>query len=91
MIGMDPCSCIIHYDFLSTSDKMTRLSEVSFKTLTECKKIRESLGGENHHEDQCKGIPAASFERRTILLSQGMLPKIYLCPSIAQKKIGERK
>ena len=41
---------------------MTRLSEVSFKTLTECKKIRESLGGENHHEDQCKGIPAVLNE-----------------------------
>ena len=54
---MDYCSCIIHYDFLSTSDKLTSLSEVSFQTLTECKKIRESLGGENHHEEQCKGIP----------------------------------
>ena len=41
---------------------MTRLSEVSFKTSTECKKIRESLGGENHHEDQCKGIPAVLNE-----------------------------
>ena len=53
---------IIHYDFLLTSDKMTRLSEVSFKTLTECKKMRESLCGENHHEDQCKGIPAVLNE-----------------------------
>ena len=35
---------------------------MSFKSLTECKKIRESLGGENHHEDQCKGIPAVLNE-----------------------------
>ena len=59
---MDYCSCTIHYDFLSTSDKLTSLSEVSFQTLTECKKIRESLGGENHHEEQCKGIPTVLNE-----------------------------
>ena len=62
MIGMDYCSCIIHYDFLSTSDKLlTSLREVSLQTLTECKKIRESLGGENHHEEQCN-IPTVLNE-----------------------------
>ena len=30
--------------------------------LTECKKIRESLGGENHHEEQCEGIPTVLNE-----------------------------
>ena len=29
----------------------------TFKTLFECKKIRETIGGENHHIEQCKRIP----------------------------------
>jgi hypothetical protein len=55
---MDQSSCIIHYGLLPTSDKLVKLSDTSFETLNECKKIRESLGGENHHEDQCKGVPS---------------------------------
>ena len=50
--------CIIHYDSLDTSgDKLIRPSERTFETLLECKKIRENLGGENHHIDQCSKIP----------------------------------
>ena len=50
--------CIIHYDSLDKSgDKLIRPSERTFETLLECKKIRESLGGENHHIDQCSKIP----------------------------------
>ncbi|CAB4024495.1 Hypothetical predicted protein, partial [Paramuricea clavata] len=39
------------------SDKLIRPSANTFETLLECKKIRESLGGENHHIDQCNKIP----------------------------------
>lgn len=50
--------CIVHYDSLDTSgDKLIRPSPNTFETLHECKKIRESLGGENHHIDQCNKIP----------------------------------
>lgn len=52
---MYSCSCIIHNDFLPP-DKLIKLSEMSFRSLTECKKIRLSLGGENHRENQCKVI-----------------------------------
>ena len=47
---MDQCSCIIHYDFIMTSDQLIKVSQASIKTLTESKEIRESLGQENHHE-----------------------------------------
>ena len=60
---MDQCSCIIHYDFITTSDQLIIVSQASLKTLTESKEIRESLGQENHHEEQCNGIPEALGER----------------------------
>ena len=59
---MDQCSCIIHYDFITTPDQLIKVSQASLKTLTESKEIRESLVQENHHEDQCNGIPEASPE-----------------------------
>ena len=40
---MDQCSCIIHYDFITTSDQLIKLSQASLKTLTESKETRESL------------------------------------------------
>ena len=51
-------NCIVHYDSLDTSsDKLVQPKANTFETLLECKKIRESLGGENHHIDQCSKIP----------------------------------
>ena len=60
---MDQCSCIIHYDFITTSDQLIKVNQASLKTLTESKEIRESLGQENHHEEQCNAIPEALGER----------------------------
>ena len=60
---IEQCSCIIHYDFITTSDQLIKVSQASLKTLTESKEIRESLGQENHHEEQCNGIPEALGER----------------------------
>ena len=50
-------NCIIHYDTIKTSENLIRISESSYETLLECKTIRESLGGENCHSEQCSGIP----------------------------------
>ena len=50
--------CIVHYSSLDTSgDKLIQPTKTTFETLLEAKKIRESLGGENHHIDQCIRIP----------------------------------
>ena len=59
---MYKCSCIIHYDFITTSDQLIKVSQASYKVLTESKEIREWLGQENHHEEQCNGIPEALGE-----------------------------
>ena len=60
---MDQFSYIIHYDFITTSDQLIKVSQASPKTLTESKEIHESLGQENHHEEQYNGIPEALGER----------------------------
>ena len=50
--------CIIHYNSLDTTgDRLIQQGECTSETLLECKKIRESLGGENHHFEQCIKIP----------------------------------
>ena len=60
---MNQCSCIILYDFITTSDQLIKVSQASLKTLTKSKEIRGSLGQEKHHEEQCNGIPEALGER----------------------------
>ena len=50
--------CVVHHDSLDTSkDKLIQPAADTFETLLECKKIRESLGGENYHIDQCNKTP----------------------------------
>ena len=50
--------CIVHYDSIDTcGDKLITPSPNTLKTLLEYKKICESIGGENHHIEQCKRIP----------------------------------
>lgn len=55
--------CCIHYDSIETTNKLVEASEISSKTLQECKLLRESDGGENHHEEQCKGVPETFLEK----------------------------
>ena len=50
-------SCIIHYNQFERGEKLVDVTEQTFATLVECKSIRESLGGDNHHIQQCKFIP----------------------------------
>ena len=60
---------------------------MSFKTLTECKRVRESLGGENHHEDKCKGIPAVLSEE--LFYYHGECNrKFTLARSLLKRKLG---
>ena len=87
---MDYCSCIMHYDFLSTSDELTSLSEVSFQTLTEYKKICESLGEKNHHQEQCKGIPTVLNEA-PLFYPRECYQKFTYAPNIAKTKMKSQK
>ena len=50
-------TCQIHYSHLAVDSKLREITEVTLKTLHENKEIREKLGGENHHYEQCYAIP----------------------------------
>ena len=50
-------TCQIHYSHLAVDGKLREITEVTLKTLHENKEIREKLGGENHHYEQCYAIP----------------------------------
>ena len=50
-------TCQFHYSHLAADGKLRKITEVTLKTLHENKGIREKLGGENHHHEQCCAIP----------------------------------
>ena len=51
--------CIIHYDNIAIKEPLRSLTEVTLKSLKENREIRQKLGGENYHCQQCAGIPDA--------------------------------
>eukprot|EP00794_Sanderia_malayensis_P000949 gene949-264_t len=67
--------CIVHYSSLDTSgDKLIQPNETTFETLVEAKKIKESLGSENHHTEQCSGI-AENLEQLNLLIKENVFRK----------------
>ena len=48
---------MIHYDSISTFEHLIKLSRKALDALIEFKNIREDLGGENCHANQCNNIP----------------------------------
>ena len=81
-------SCIIHYHQYSSDEKLVFVTEKTFVTLVECKSIRESLGGDNHHIEQCDLIPE-TFNQE-LKISSTMLTKIYICQNFSQKETIKR-
>ena len=49
--------CIIHYENINHQNKTVKLSQQTLKILQENKEIRNKLGGENAHIQQCNSIP----------------------------------
>ena len=49
--------CIIHYPNQSKYSKLKTLSDTNKEKINKAKELRLRLGGDNHHEDQCAGIP----------------------------------
>ena len=48
---------IIHYSGLKSYSKLKRASSVNDEAILKAKSIRDSTGGQNHHQQQCKSIP----------------------------------
>ena len=51
--------CIIYYDNITIKELLGSLTEVTLKSLKENREIRQKLGSENYHYQQCTGIPNA--------------------------------
>ena len=60
---MSGITCLIYYSSIKTTTTRTRASDASFQTLLESKRIRQSLGGENGHDEQCNGVPELLGEK----------------------------
>ena len=82
---IDQCYCIIHYDFITTSSQLIEVSQASLKAPTESKEIRESLGQENHHQEQCTGIPEA-LGKRSFFYHKICYQKFTFAKTILQRK-----
>jgi hypothetical protein len=81
---MDQRKCIIHYDIKDTKySNIKEISSVNKEKIYSAKCIRESLGGKNHHADQCQIIPeeidpvqhgihlVPCYKKFTLILSKG--------------------
>ena len=49
--------CLIHYFGLKSYSKLKPVSSVNEEAILKAKSIRESIGGQNHH--QCNSIPTS--------------------------------
>ena len=49
--------CVVHYEHIDASPRVVPLDNDKFQTLWRAKEVREILGGENHHPDQCSTVP----------------------------------
>ncbi len=77
--------CIVHYSSINTSDYVVKGSEESYKTLIECQKIREKLGGENQHKEQCKSL-GHDFEHSEIFYHRECFQKFTYAKTLLKRK-----
>ena len=48
--------CIIYYEGFDFYSNMKKINENNEQRMRATKQVREQLGGENFHQNQCKGI-----------------------------------
>ena len=49
--------CIILYFGLKSYSKLKPVSSINEEAILKAKSIHESIGGQNHHQQQCNSIP----------------------------------
>ena len=49
--------CIIHYFVWKSYSKLKPVSSINEEAILKAKAIRQSIGGQNHHHQQCNSIP----------------------------------
>ena len=50
-------TCTVHYSNQVTYSKLKVLSDTNMEKIEKSKRLRELLGGENNHQDQCVNVP----------------------------------
>eukprot|EP00794_Sanderia_malayensis_P002237 gene2237-2552_t len=86
---MDESACVIHYKNITFSDKLTPVSQKSFASLYECKAIRQKLGGDNRHDDQCKKLPDSWDEGLKIYYHRECYQKFVYARTLLKRKASE--
>ena len=77
--------CVVHYGNIR-EEKLIKLTDASHKTLLDNKAVREKLGGDNWHEEQCRSIP--SFVGEECYYHQTCYAKFTLAKSYARRLPG---
>lgn len=49
--------CVVHYSHIHFTKTFREVTETDLSALQDCKRIRQSIGGEDHHVTQCQQIP----------------------------------
>eukprot|EP00795_Rhopilema_esculentum_P011299 gene11300-21488_t len=86
---MDDASCFIHYKSIKFPDKLTLISETSFGSLSECKAIRQKLGGGNGHDEQCNNIPENWVEGKKMYYHRECYQKFVYARTLLKRKTSE--
>eukprot|EP00112_Aurelia_sp_Birch-Aquarium-sp1_P017646 Seg411.7 transcript_id=Seg411.7/GoldUCD/mRNA.D3Y31 product="hypothetical protein" protein_id=Seg411.7/GoldUCD/D3Y31 len=82
-------ACSIHYESTKTSDNLITASQNTLQTLIECKSIRASLRGENHHVEQCNKIPDTIEESSDFYYHRECYQKFTYAKALMKRKKGK--
>ena len=81
----DP-ACCIHYKNIKYTDHLIRTSQTTLDTLIENKNIRVNLGGENHHPEQCCGIPDSKEQHSELFYHRKCYQKFTYAKALLKRK-----
>ena len=81
----DP-SCCIHYKNIKYTDHLIRTSQTTLDMLIENKNIRVNLIGENHHPEQCCGIPDFKEQHSELFYHRECYQKFTYAKALLKRK-----
>ena len=81
-------ACIIHYDSIRASNNLIKANDNTFETLLDRKKIRERLGGENYHAEQCRNLPEI-FEENHYFYHRECYQKFTYAKALMKRKMSK--
>ena len=84
-------TCCIHYKNMKYTGHLIRTSQTTLDTLIENKNICVSLGGENHHPEQCCGIPDSKKQHSELFYQWGCYQKFTYAKALLKRKCQRRR